>query len=60
MLIKESSSTEQLTALQHNIPVGRLGLPEEVAKLVYQLTIDNTYIAGQNIKIDGGYSCTIY
>jgi 3-oxoacyl-[acyl-carrier protein] reductase len=59
-LTYQNNSTEQLTALQHNIPVGRLGLPEEIARLVYQLTIDNTYIAGQNIKIDGGYSCTIY
>ena len=34
--------------------------PEEIAKLVYQMTIENEYICGQNIIIDGGYSCTIH
>jgi NAD(P)-dependent dehydrogenase (short-subunit alcohol dehydrogenase family) len=43
----------------NQIPLKRLGTPEEVAKLVYQLTVENNYIAGQNIIIDGGYSCTI-
>ena len=43
-----------------NIPASRLGKPEEVARLVYQLTVENTFISGQNIIIDGGFSCTTY
>jgi len=56
----KNNSPEDILKITHNIPVSRLGKPEEVAKLVYHLTIDNTYIAGQNIIIDGGFSCTTY
>ena len=59
-LTYQNNSEEQLNALKCDIPVGRLGLPEEIAKLTYYLTVDNTYITGQNIKIDGGYTCTVY
>ncbi|MGM0441644.1 MAG: 3-oxoacyl-[acyl-carrier-protein] reductase [Elusimicrobiota bacterium] len=38
-----------------NIPLNRLGLPEEVAKTVRFLALDNSsYITGQVINIDGG------
>ena len=59
-LTYQNNSEEQLKALRCDIPVGRLGLPEEIAELAYYLTVDNTYITGQNIKIDGGYTCTVY
>lgn len=59
-LTYQNNTEEQIKALTKQIPIKRLGLPEEVAKLVYNLTIDNEYIAGQNIIIDGGYSCTAY
>ncbi len=59
-LTYQNNSPEQLDSLACEIPLGRLGTPEEVAKLAYQLTIDNNYISGQNIIIDGGYSCTAY
>ena len=51
---------QELKELQDKIPVKRLGTPEDIAKLVYTLTIDNNYITGQNIIIDGGFSCTTY
>jgi 3-oxoacyl-[acyl-carrier protein] reductase len=59
-LTYQNNSPEDILKMMHNIPLSRLGTPEEVAKLVYQLTIDNDYIAGQNIIIDGGFSCTTY
>ena len=34
-----------------------MGTPKEIAKLTYYLTIKNSYINGQEIIIDGGYSC---
>lgn len=59
-LTYQNNTQEQLDSLACLIPLGRLGTPEEVAKITYQLTVDNNYISGQNIIIDGGYSCTIY
>lgn len=59
-LTYQNNTQEQLDSLACLIPLGRLGTPEEVAKVTYQLTVDNNYISGQNIIIDGGYSCTIY
>jgi len=39
------------------IPMKRLGTPEEIAKFVTWLAgPENTYISGQNIAIDGGYT----
>ena len=39
------------------VPVGRLGKPEEIAAFVAWLAgPENTYISGQNIAIDGGFS----
>lgn len=56
-LTRKNNSPEELVKIQNDIPVGRLGAPTEIAKLVYTLTVDNTYISGQNIIIDGGFSC---
>ena len=40
-----------------DIPVGRLGQPEEVARLVVFLASEaNGYVTGQQIVIDGGYT----
>jgi NAD(P)-dependent dehydrogenase (short-subunit alcohol dehydrogenase family) len=39
------------------VPARRLGQPDEIAKLVLWLSSEeNSYIAGQNIAIDGGFS----
>ena len=59
-LTYQNNSPEDILKMVQNIPVSRLGKPEEIARLVYHLTVDNTYIAGQNIIIDGGFSCTTY
>lgn len=42
--------------LIENIPMGRLAYPWEIAELVLFFCTKNTYITGQNIIIDGGYS----
>jgi 3-oxoacyl-[acyl-carrier protein] reductase len=57
-LTHKNNSKTELEIVRNSIPLGRLGIPYEIANLVYMLTIDNTYIAGQNIIIDGGFSCT--
>ncbi len=54
----QNNTEEDLKNLRSKIPLGRLGYTNEVADLVYFLTVKNSYISGQNIVIDGGYSCT--
>jgi len=54
-----NNNSEELDKIKKQIPQQRMGTPEEVAELVYFLTVNNTYITGQNIIIDGGFSCTI-
>ena len=57
-LTLQNNSEADLEKIKVQIPQGRLGTVEEVANLVYFLTLENTYINGQNITIDGGYSAT--
>jgi 3-oxoacyl-[acyl-carrier protein] reductase len=59
-LTYQNNSELEIQNLINQIPLKRLGTSEEVAKLVYQLTVENNFIAGQNIIIDGGYSCTAH
>jgi 3-oxoacyl-[acyl-carrier protein] reductase len=54
----QNNTEEDIERIKSQIPVNRLGTTEEVANLVYFLTVENSYISGQNIRIDGGYSCT--
>ncbi len=52
---KTLDDPEKKSALQHEIPLGRVGEPEEVAKLVTYLASDQaSYITGTTIVIDGG------
>ena len=48
-------SPEEMNALREEIPAGRLGQPEEVAKLVLQLIQAPTYLTGQILTLDGGW-----
>ncbi len=56
----KSDMTDKLTEdqkqkLVQNIPIGRIGLPEDVAKMVAFLCSDDAqYITGQVIAVDGG------
>ena len=54
----QNNSEDDLRNIRSKIPLGRLGNPNEIACLVYFLSVENSYISGQNIVIDGGYSCT--
>jgi 3-oxoacyl-[acyl-carrier protein] reductase len=48
---------ENIKQLVETIPQGRLAKPVEIAKVVLFLCSDqNTYITGQNIVIDGGFT----
>ncbi len=48
-------SPEDRLTLEEEIPAGRMGRPEEVAELVYDLCTGNQYLTGQVIQLDGGW-----
>ena len=56
-LTARTNSEEELKEIESNIPLNRLAKPIEIARLIKFLTSDtNTYISGQNIIIDGGFT----
>lgn len=56
-LTRQNNSEEKIKAFEDSIPLHRLARPEEIAHVVSFLSSPlNTYITGENITIDGGYS----
>jgi len=56
-LTRKILGVDEMEALRGQIPQGRLGNPEEIAQLVLFLASNaNTYLTGQNIVIDGGFT----
>jgi len=56
-LTRKILSEKEIKSLSKQVPIGRFGNPDEVAELVFFLSSEkNTYISGQNIFIDGGFS----
>jgi NAD(P)-dependent dehydrogenase (short-subunit alcohol dehydrogenase family) len=46
-----------MAEMAEQVPAKRLGKPEEIAALVsWLVSEDNTYVSGQNIAIDGGFT----
>lgn len=53
-----NNSPEQLAAITATIPLQRLAQPHEIAKLVsFLCSEENTYLTGQTLVIDGGFTC---
>lgn len=53
----KNNSESQLATIRENIPLGRLADPDEIAKVVFFIgNENNTYITGQEILVDGGFS----
>lgn len=56
-LTRNILSKNEISELIDKVPAKRLGTPEEVAVFVaWLVSKQNTYITGQNIPIDGGYT----
>ena len=56
-LTRKVLSKDEIDELSDQVPIKRLGQPEEVANFVAWLAgPENTYISGQNLLIDGGFS----
>jgi NAD(P)-dependent dehydrogenase (short-subunit alcohol dehydrogenase family) len=47
---------DALKAMEKNVPMGRVGRPEEIANAVLWLCSDAaSYVTGQSISVDGGF-----
>ena len=56
-LTREMLGNIGIAQLLAKVPIGRMASPEEIAKLIVWLASpENTYITGQNIAIDGGFT----
>lgn len=56
-LTRKNNTPEQITEITKNIPIGRMAEPEEIAEAVFFFgNNQNTYLTGQKITVDGGFS----
>jgi 3-oxoacyl-[acyl-carrier protein] reductase len=57
-LTYQTNSPAELENIRQSIPLQRLAEPKEIASVVAFLCSEkNTYITGQTIVVDGGYTC---
>lgn len=57
-LTRQNNTQEQIEAIKRTIPLARLAAPEEIAEAVAFLVSEkNSYMTGQVIIVDGGYTC---
>jgi 3-oxoacyl-[acyl-carrier protein] reductase len=57
-LTLQNNTEQDLQSIRKTIPMQRLAEPEEIARLVAFLCSErNTYLTGQCLVIDGGYTC---
>lgn len=57
-LTRQNNSEEELKIICEAIPIRRLAEPHEIANIVAFLCSEqNTYLTGQTIVVDGGFTC---
>jgi 3-oxoacyl-[acyl-carrier protein] reductase len=57
-LTRKNNAPEEIERIGKLIPAGRLASPEEIAEVVaFLCSPANTYLTGQTIVVDGGYTC---
>jgi 3-oxoacyl-[acyl-carrier protein] reductase len=57
-LTRQNNTEAELGGISRTIPLGRLAQPAEIAAVVaFLCSPRNTYITGQTIVVDGGYTC---
>lgn len=56
-LTRKNNTQEQIDEISREIPLSRMARPEEIASAVcYLVSERNTYLTGQLIAVDGGYT----
>jgi 3-oxoacyl-[acyl-carrier protein] reductase len=56
-LTASTNSPAEIEALARSVPAGRLAEPAEIGRVVLFLASDlNTYVTGQNLVVDGGFT----
>jgi 3-oxoacyl-[acyl-carrier protein] reductase len=56
-LTRISLTDEEIISLRAQVPLGRVAKPCEIAKVVaFLCSSDNTFVTGQNIIVDGGFT----
>jgi len=57
-LTDSTLGAEEQAALASQVPARRFATPDEIARVVLFLASDlNTYLTGQNVVVDGGFTC---
>ena len=58
-LTRKNNSPEALASIIRSIPLGRMADPKELARVAgFLVSEQNTYITGQTIVVDGGFTCS--
>jgi len=56
-MTRKNNSSQQIKKIIKDIPLGRLGGVDEVVKWIVHLSsAQNTYVTGQTVVVDGGYT----
>ena len=57
-MTSQNNTPEQIKAIAETLPIKRMAEPKEIAELVFFLcSKENSFMTGQTIFIDGGFSC---
>lgn len=57
-LTRGNNTPEQIATITNSIPLRRLAQPAELAKAAaFLVSEENTYLTGQTIVVDGGFTC---
>jgi len=57
LIASSESGQQRLRMISTNVPLGRLGTPDEIAKAVVFLASDeSSFVAGTELFVDGGFA----
>ena len=56
-MLTRNNDQAKLEKMMSSVPMERFCNPKEIAESVFSIAVENTYLNGQNIIIDGGKSC---
>src|SRR5258708_1424148 len=57
LVASTGAGEKRLKAISNNVPLGRLGTPDEIAKaVVFLASDDSSYITGTELFVDGGFA----